>query len=214
VAPTHSPVFKQLSVFFLTTGTLLYLRFTLVAVGLGKPLASDDPQAWPRLKVGGRRCKGGGVEAMARLLLFVSMVVYLGVAAVLLRDPAVEFFRTYIAERVAETRSRPARSTVRPPLPKVSTSRVSAESSVAPSALSLETSSSQSRMGTPSTYVLTSAAPVYSSNSADGSLLKELQEGDQVEAGLNVLTAEGLWIQIKLDEETSGFVRGEDLSRD
>ncbi len=63
----------------------------------------------------------------------------------------------------------------------------------------------------PFNYVLTREADVYSSNSTDGEVLEHLQRGDQVKLGVEILNAEGVWIEVRLGSESFGFLHRENL---
>jgi hypothetical protein len=62
------------------------------------------------------------------------------------------------------------------------------------------------------TRVLTDRAPVYSRNSEHGDVVTFLREGDEVELGVSVLDEDGLWVEVRLNQRTAGFVRRESLS--
>jgi len=60
-------------------------------------------------------------------------------------------------------------------------------------------------------YVVAESAAVYSKNSTSGEVLRRLQEGEQIDSGVRVLDADGLWVEVRLNDRTLGFMRSEDL---
>ena len=58
---------------------------------------------------------------------------------------------------------------------------------------------------------LTASTPVYLTSSANAGVLTELSNDDLFETGVSVLNEDGLWLEVRLDRSTYGFVRGDDL---
>jgi len=59
---------------------------------------------------------------------------------------------------------------------------------------------------------LTTQTPIYRSSSAQATLLTRLDDPEEVETGVMILNEDGLWLEVRLNRETYGFVRGADLS--
>jgi len=59
---------------------------------------------------------------------------------------------------------------------------------------------------------VSTSTPIYQTSSSQSGLLTQIDADDQVETGVMILNEDGLWLEVRLNRETYGFVRGADLS--
>jgi hypothetical protein len=146
-------------------------------------------------------------------VLCMCLCVVVAVVAIL-RIPDADFFRTFVNNRMAETQpgDAPAENDsagVSAGASGPSATRPSGELSAGANVSNLE--GSRDRPDPQLMKVLGDSVPVYSSNSPDGDVLRRFEKGDQVEPGLQVLSPDGWWMEVRVDPQTSGFMLSENL---